>query len=86
MSLPARLEQLAEECTECAQAALKLARYERGENPVCKTEYELEQNLIEELTDVQVALEVLPYRPSETIAQVKRWRWEERLNAKELET
>lgn len=34
---PALLEQLAEECSELAQAALKLARLERGENPTPKT-------------------------------------------------
>ena len=33
---PALLEQLAEECSELAQAALKLARLERGENPTPK--------------------------------------------------
>lgn len=32
MGEPALLEQLAEECSELAQAALKLARLERGEN------------------------------------------------------
>lgn len=37
---PALLEQLAEECSELAQAALKLARLERGENPIPKTEEE----------------------------------------------
>lgn len=30
---PALLEQLAEECSELAQAALKMARLERGETP-----------------------------------------------------
>ena len=30
---PAMCEQAAEECTELAHAALKLARAERGENP-----------------------------------------------------
>lgn len=33
---PAVLEQLAEECTELAQSALKLARKIRGENPTPK--------------------------------------------------
>ena len=32
------LEQLAEECVELAQAALKLARKKRGENPTPKNE------------------------------------------------
>ena len=34
---PAFLEQLAEECSELAQAALKTARKYRGENPTPKT-------------------------------------------------
>lgn len=42
---PALLEQLAEECSELAQAALKLARKERGENPTPKTEEECVENL-----------------------------------------
>lgn len=35
---PAFLEQLAEECSELAQAALKTARKYRGENPTPKTQ------------------------------------------------
>ena len=34
---PAVLEQLAEECSELAQAALKYARKQRGENPTPKS-------------------------------------------------
>lgn len=33
----AMLEMLAEECAELTQAALKFARYNRGENPTPKT-------------------------------------------------
>ena len=33
IGLPAVLEQLAEECSELAQASLKYARLLRGENP-----------------------------------------------------
>ena len=40
IGLPALLEQLAEECGELTQAALKLARLRRGENPTPKTEQE----------------------------------------------
>ena len=37
IGLPAMLEQLAEECSELAQASLKYARLLRGENPTPKT-------------------------------------------------
>jgi hypothetical protein len=40
IGLPATLEQLAEECAELSQAALKLARLHRGENPTPVTEQE----------------------------------------------
>ena len=49
---PAMLEQLAEEASELAQACLKLARKERGENPTPKSKAECERELIEEFTDV----------------------------------
>ena len=49
---PAYLEQLAEECCELGQAALKLARILRKENPTPVTEEEARANLTEEFTDV----------------------------------
>ena len=56
---PAMLEQMAEEASELAKAALKLARIERGENPTAVTKEEAEKNLAEEYTDVvQCALEL----------------------------
>lgn len=56
---PAMLEQLAEEATELAKAALKLARIERGENPTPVAKDEAEKNLTEEYTDViQCAVEL----------------------------
>lgn len=52
----ATLEQLAEECSELAKAALKLARIERGENPTPVTQSQAIDDLIEEYSDVwQVA-------------------------------
>lgn len=61
---PATLEQLAEECTELAKAALKLARIERGENPTPVTAREAAANIIEEFTDVyQVAHTELGINP-----------------------
>lgn len=56
---PAILEQLAEECSELAQAALKLARLERGENPTPKSEEECVENLLEELGDVNLCMSVV---------------------------
>lgn len=58
---PALMEQLAEECSELAQAALKLARKERGENPTPKTEGECLQELIEEMADVDLCMDVIKY-------------------------
>ena len=53
------LEQLAEECAELAQAALKMARIERGENPTPVTMKTAKENLLEEIADVIVCLNVL---------------------------
>ena len=56
---PAMLEQLAEEAAELSQAALKLARVLRGENPTPVTELEAWKHLVEEYTDVyQCAMEL----------------------------
>lgn len=49
---PAMLEQLAEEAAELSQAALKLARVLRGENPTPVTEERAWKHLVEEYTDV----------------------------------
>jgi NTP pyrophosphatase (non-canonical NTP hydrolase) len=59
IGLPATLEQLAEECTELAQAALKMARLHRGENPTPVTEQEALDHLLEEAGDVHLCLSVL---------------------------
>lgn len=53
------LEQLAEECAELAQAALKMARIERGDNPTPVTMQKAKENLVEEIADVNVCLNVL---------------------------
>ena len=85
---PALLEQLAEECSELAQAALKLARLERGENPTPKTEEECVQALLEELADVDLCIGVIRnYRGIEDvcnyelceITEKKRERWAQRI-------
>ena len=57
---PAMLENLAEECTELAQACLKKARKIRGENPTPKSMAECNRDLIEEYSDViQCARELM---------------------------
>lgn len=55
----AALEQLAEEATELAHAALKLARITRGENPTPVNRKKALNALIEELGDVRLCAAVL---------------------------
>lgn len=55
----AALEMLAEECVELAQAALKLARVERGENPASVSEDHAQSDLMEEWADVLICSEYL---------------------------
>lgn len=81
---PAMLEQMAEEAAELAQAALKLARIMRGENPTPVTELEAWKYLVEEYTDVyQCAMElVIPVDWAQINEKEKRFkeRWKEREN------
>ena len=80
---PAMLEQLAEEASELAQAALKCARIERGENPTPVTEREAEAHLIEEYTDVETCAKELKLSASRDIEVMKIRRFYDRL--KEIE-
>lgn len=57
IGLPATLEQCAEECSELAQACLKLARKLRNENPTPKTIDEIIDTLAEEISDVEVCID-----------------------------
>lgn len=59
LSKAAVLEQMAEEAAELAQAALKLARIYRGENPTPNTEDAAVGLLNEEMSDVMVCETVL---------------------------
>lgn len=81
----AMLEQMAEEAAELAQAALKLARIKRGENPTPVTEEEAWKHLVEEYTDVyQCAMELMiPVDWLQISRKEKRFqkRWEERESA-----
>lgn len=79
---PARYEQLAEECSELAQAALKMARILRGENKTPVSVQEAKQNLVEECSDVMLCLEVLGLYSDSNIVSEKLERWVNR-NPKE---
>lgn len=78
---PAMLEQLAEEAAELAQAALKLARIERDENPTPVTSEEAHRNLIEEYTDVVMCTSELglDFDPVQVVRKRERFirRWKE---------
>ena len=85
IGLPAALEQCAEECTELAQACMKLARKYRAENPTPRTEEELLENLKEEIADtilcvnlVEGAIENNPEELRHRI-DIKKRRWENRI-------
>lgn len=80
------LEQLAEEASEVAQAALKMARIIRGENPTPKTHMEARADLEEELADFRVCVEVLDRNDLifemeiiKKLSEVKMKRWLDRL-------
>lgn len=79
----AALEQLAEEATELAHAALKLARITRGENPTPVDRSNALDALIEELGDVRLCAAVLGdlYGSLNTVdtERQKLERWKHRL-------
>lgn len=85
----ALLEQLAEESAELAQAALKMARKIRNENPTPKSHTDCVANLQEEIADVELCISVLPaalHDPAEvgkTMA-AKHRRLNERLHDEKL--
>ena len=79
----AALEQLAEEATEFAQAALKLARIVRRENPT-PVDYDTAFiNFLEELGDVRLCTRVLEAKYGKlntgVIEREKLKRWKKRL-------
>lgn len=71
-------EQLAEECSELAQACLKKARKIRDENYTPKTMKEIDANLEEEYTDVRLAAETCGLTIDWNLARTKSIRWIER--------
>lgn len=85
-----RLEVLAEEAAELSQAALKMIRaYRMGGavNPTPVTAKEALENLVEEVADVELAVETLGLYVNrgriEEIKEEKRSRWIERLKGAE---
>lgn len=81
----AALEMLAEECSELAQAALKLSRVVRGENPASVTEDRAQADVMEEWADVLVCSEYLDecewFRPEivDQCIRIKKKRAKERM-------
>lgn len=76
------LSQLAEECAELAQAALKLRRAMDGRNPTSKTREECLDKLTEEVEDVLLVLDVLHTVQSTEVQEIQRRkldRWYKRL-------
>ncbi len=77
------LLQLAEECAELAQAALKLRRAVTGINPTPVTEGEARSNLLEEAADVYCVLGLLlgyeEHAEIYDITKRKKVRWAGRL-------
>lgn len=83
ISEPARLECLAEECTELAHAALKLARILRGENPTDASLEETRANVMEEACDVCLCLDMTDISLDPDIRMRKLERLVNRLSAAE---
>lgn len=83
---PALLEQCAEECTELAQACLKMSRKMRNENPTPKSKSELWENINEEAADVQLCIESLLNSSILSNTEMTAWkkskmeRWEQRIS------
>ena len=72
-------EQLAEECVELAQAALKMARYLRNENPTPMTEEQITRNLVEEASDVHLVAKILDIKDEPSAVNMKLIRWHDRI-------
>ncbi len=84
VSQKAIMLQLAEECTEVAQQAIKIVRIRDGENPTPITQNEAIKNLHDELGDFFACLACLIGVDNEMISKVKSQRlnrWRERLEA-----
>lgn len=83
IGLAATLEQTAEEAAELAQAALKLARIIRKENPTPVTYEKAYASFVEEATDVRLCLNIIEIENGKfndsDIVNAKLKRWQERM-------
>lgn len=73
-------EQLAEEATELAQAAIKMGRILRGENPSPVTPHFAEHMIIEEYNDIMNVINILGIPENKELQREKMRRWIDRLN------
>ena len=80
LSKPCLYDQLAEEATELAQAAIKMSRILRGENPSPVTSQFAEKCVREEYNDVINVAKALKVPIDEDLQREKMRRWVERLN------
>lgn len=80
------LTQLAEECGELIQAAMKIVRYDHGDSSTAVSASSLRNHLVEEMADVQVVIETMLEKQPSLRTQVnevrlaKTIRWNKRLN------
>lgn len=77
-------EQLAEECTELAQACLKKARKIRNENFTPVSDEKLNRDIVEEYSDISLVAATLGIKNNPVIMAKKSDRWIKR-NTKEEE-
>lgn len=82
LPMATRAEALAEESSELAHAALKLARVLRGENPTPKTQDEAVSHLRDEFDDVVVASAALGLSVQRGHIREKAARWRKRIEEK----
>lgn len=85
IGMPAMLEQLGEECCELGQAALKLSRKYRDENPTPKNLDVCINELGEEMADVMMCIEkivdsgLVSHESIESWQMMKEARWAGRI-------
>ena len=79
MSCESRFQQLAEECAEACQAALKVVRTLNEDNPTTISTNEAVEHLVEEISDIKVCLDLIGLGPSKEIMEQKAERLVKRL-------
>ena len=84
IGIAALYEQLAEECTELGKAALKKSRKLRGENPTPLTNEQIDNDIIEELTDIKLVVDTLGIKYDKDIYMNKLNRWVKRVKGEEV--